>query len=90
MTKLDDPLHWGLPIRFQADFNPIGMPIRVESNHEAVVQVAADNFGRYGKPRPDASPRFLLRLCVDPLHRAGPPWPGDADGPASGIGWDDG
>jgi hypothetical protein len=75
VTKLDDPLHWGVPIRFQADFNPIGTPIRVESNHETVVQVAADTFGRYGRPRPDTSPKFFLRLCVDPLHRAVPPWP---------------
>ena len=75
MTKFDDPLHWGIPIRFQADFNPIGTPIRVESNHEAVIRVARENFGRYGKPRPGESPKFSLRLCVDPVHRAGPPWP---------------
>ena len=75
MTKFDDPLHWGIPIRFQADFNPIGTPIRVESNHEAVIHVARENFGRYGKPLPGESPKFSLRLCVDPVHRAGPPWP---------------
>ena len=75
MTQHDDPLHWGIPIRFQADFNPIGTPIRVESNHEAVIQVAQENFGRYGKPKPGESPKFWLRVCVDPVHRAGPPWP---------------
>ena len=75
MTMFDDPLHWGVPIRFQADFNPIGTPIRVESNHEAVIQVAQENFGRYGKPCPGESPKFSLRLCVDPVHRTGPPWP---------------
>ena len=75
MTKHDDPLHWGIPIRFQADFNPIGTPIRVESNHEAVIQSAQENFGRYGKPMPGESPKFFLRVCVDPVHRAAPPWP---------------
>ena len=75
MTKLDDPLHWGLPIRFQADFNPIGMPIRVESNHEVVIRVARENFGRYGTPRQGVAPKFLLRVCVDPVHRTAPPWP---------------
>ena len=75
MTKFDDPLHWGVPIRFQEDFNPIGTPIRVESNDEAVVRLARENFGRYGKPSPGESPRFFLRVCVDPVHRAGPPWP---------------
>lgn len=75
MTKFDDPLHWGVPIRFQEDFNPIGTPIRVESNDEAVVRIARENFGRYGKPSPGESPRFFLRVCVDPVHRAGPPWP---------------
>jgi hypothetical protein len=75
VTQHDDPLHWGTPIRFQADFNPIGTPIRVESNHEAVIQVAQENFGRYGKPKPGEPPRFLLRVCIDPIHRAGPPWP---------------
>ena len=75
MAEHDDPLHWGVPIRFQADFNPIGTPIRVESNHEAVIQVAQENFGRYGEPTPGESPKFLLRVCVDPVHRAGPPWP---------------
>jgi len=75
VTKHDDPLHWGLPIRFQADFNPIGTPIRVESNHETVVQSARENFGLYGKPSPDEPPKFFLRLCVDPVHRAAPPWP---------------
>ncbi len=71
----DDPLHWGVPIQFRADFNPIGTPIRVESNHEAVVKVAQENFGRYGNPSPGVAPKFLLRVCVDPVHRAGPPWP---------------
>jgi len=75
VTKHADPLHWGVPIRFQEDFNPIGTPIRVQSNHEAVVQVARENFGRYGKPSPGESPRFFLRVCVDPVHRAAPPWP---------------
>ena len=75
MTKHDDPLHWGVPIRFQADFNPIGTPIRVESNHETIVQSAQENFGRYGKPLPVEPPKFFLRLCVDPIHRAAPPWP---------------
>ena len=75
MTKLDDPLHWGVPIRFQADFNPIGTPIRIESNCEAVVRVAQENFGRYGEPHPGVSPKFLLRVCVDPIHRTAPPWP---------------
>ena len=75
MTKHDDPLHWGVPIRYQEDFNPMGTPIRVESNHEAVVQAARENFGRYGKPSPGESPRFFLRVCVDPVHRASPPWP---------------
>ena len=75
MTQHDDPLHWGIPIRFQADFNPIGTPIRVESNHEAVIQVAQENFGRYGKPKSGEPPKFFLRVCVDPVHRAGPPWP---------------
>jgi hypothetical protein len=75
VTRFDDPLHWGVPIRFQADFNPIGTSIRVESNHEAVIRVARENFGRYGKPRTDVSPKFLLRVCVDPVHRTTPPWP---------------
>jgi len=75
VTKFDDPLHWGVPIRFQDDFNPIGTPIRVESNDEAIVKVAQENFGRYGKPIPGEPPRFFLRVCVDPVHRAGPPWP---------------
>jgi hypothetical protein len=75
VTKFDDPLHWGIPIRFQEDFNPIGTPIRVESNHKSVVEVAQENFGRYGKPSPEEPPRFLLRICVDPVHRAVPPWP---------------
>jgi len=75
VTKHDDPLHWGIPIRFREDFNPIGTPIRVESNHEAVIRVAQENFGRYGKPSPEESPKFFLRVCVDPVHRAGPPWP---------------
>lgn len=75
MTKFDDPLHWGIPIRFRADFNPIGTLIRVESNNEAVIRIAQENFGRYGNPRAGVSPKFLLRVCVDPVHRAGPPWP---------------
>jgi hypothetical protein len=75
VTNLDDPLYWGIPIRFQADFNPIGTPIRIESNCEAVVRVAQENFGRYGKPHPGVSPKFLLRVCVDPVHRTTPPWP---------------
>jgi len=75
VTELGDPLHWGIPIRFQADFNPIGTPIRIESNHEAVIRVAEENFGRYGKLIPGVSPKFLLRICVDPVHRASPPWP---------------
>jgi hypothetical protein len=75
VTKHDDPLHWGVPIRYQEDFNPMGTRIRVESNHEAVVQAARENFGRYGKPSRGESPRFFLRVCVDPVHRASPPWP---------------
>jgi hypothetical protein len=75
VTKLDDPLHWGVPVRFQADFNPIGTPIRVESNHEAVIRVAQENFGRYGKPRPGIAPKFLLRVCIDPVHQTTAPWP---------------
>jgi hypothetical protein len=75
VARFDDPLHWGIPTRFRADFNPIGTPIRVESNGEAVIRVAQDNFGRYGKPSPGGSPKFFLRVCVDPVHRAGPPWP---------------
>jgi hypothetical protein len=75
VTKFDDPLHWGIPIRFQADFNPIGTLIRVESNCEAVVRVAQENFGRYGEPQPGVSPKFLLRVCVDPVHHTPPPWP---------------
>jgi hypothetical protein len=75
VAKIDDPLHWGIPTRFRADFNPIGTPIRVESNREAVIRVAQDNFGRYGRPCTDASPKFLMRVCVDPVHRTTPPWP---------------
>lgn len=75
MTRHDDPLYWGVPIRFQEDFDPIGTPIRVESNHETVIRVARENFGPYGRPSPEESPRFLLRVCVDPVHRAAPPWP---------------
>ena len=75
VTKFDDPLHWGIPIRFRADLNPIGTPIRVESNSEAVIRVAQDNFGRYGRPCTGESPKFLMRVCVDPVHRTTPPWP---------------
>jgi len=75
VTKLDDPLQWGVPIRFTADFNPIGTPIRVESNHEAIIEAARESFGRYGEPSPGDTPRFRLRVCIDPVHRAGPPWP---------------
>lgn len=75
MTKLDDPLHWDVPIRFREDFIPIGTPIRVQSNHEGVIRVAQENFGRYGKPTPGETPKFFLSVCVDPVHRTGPPWP---------------
>jgi hypothetical protein len=75
VTELDDPLHWGIPVRFRADFNPIDTPIRVESNREAVIRVAQDNFGRYGRPCIGAPPKFLIRVCVDPVHCTTPPWP---------------
>jgi hypothetical protein len=75
VAPFEDPLHWGVPIRFQEDFNPIGTPVRVESNHEAVVRAAQESFGRYGKPLPGEFPKFCLRVCVDPVHRSAPPWP---------------
>ena len=75
MTPYSDPLWWGIPTCFQADFNPIGTAIRVESNHEAVIQAAHETFGGYGKPELGEPPKFHLRVCVDPVLRAAPPWP---------------
>ncbi len=75
MTSYDDPLHWGTPIRFQENFIPIGTVIRVESNDEAVLRVARENFGPYGQAPPGEPANFVLRICVDPIHREIPPWP---------------
>ncbi len=75
MRSHADPLHWGIPIRFEESFVPIGTVVTVESNQEAVIRVARESLGRYGRPAPGDHARFRLRLCVDPDRQEGPPWP---------------
>jgi hypothetical protein len=48
-------------------FNALGRTLRVETDSEAILAIAADTFGRFGPAEPIASPDITLRLPAGSL-----------------------
>ena len=75
LRECPDPLFRGLPLNQRKTYIPLGTPLEVQSNSEYVIGAADHSFSSYGEPSTDTKPSIVIRICVDPVHRRGRPWP---------------
>jgi hypothetical protein len=68
-----DPLQSATPLPIQAEYFPMGYPLRVASNSERVHLTAASIWSRY--PRLSSEPAVRLNIAVSAGNRALPPPP---------------
>ncbi len=76
MKAARDPLGRRVRRDFVAEYAPLGTRFRFETNSPAILDACEAAFGRYGSPTSiPHSPRFSVRLLVDPGFTESPPWP---------------
>ncbi len=71
---VQDPLGRATRADCTAEFSPLGIRLRLETNSPEILDVARGAFGRYAPPTPGAA-RFTIRLLADKAITEAPPWP---------------
>lgn len=76
LASARDPLGRAVQADFAGDFAPLGNGLHLETNSPEILEACRVAFGRYGFTEPGArTPRFVIRLLVDPSFTETPPWP---------------
>jgi hypothetical protein len=71
-----DPLGKARRADIAGEFAPMGVGLRLETDHPAILEACRSSFGGYGQRPMDESASFLtLRFFVDPEFEESPPWP---------------
>ena len=70
-----DPLGRAVRVDIAGEFVPLGIRLRLETNSPSILEAYRTSFGGYGvAQRALKTPRFVIRLLVDPAFDEGPPW----------------
>lgn len=70
-----DPLLRRVATPYAARFLPMGLPLQVQSNDQAVIMAAEASFGGYGLPSAATDPLLTIRLLVHPVGHGRPDGP---------------